>query len=278
MHLHCHLAECIKDFGPVYAFWCFSFERYNGILGSYRHNNSALPIQMMRKFLEEDALSAAIDASESPLFKEHFANLIIRETDGLSGTLQQIYNGSALLRNNLCNINPELVSWREDVATQHPFPPFKTRMLEELDHEDLKLMYSSLLWGSEEVKDIFVPQAYLQFERIEIYGGIYDSRRCPSPRANHVLAHWFVENNISLNDDADLRPGIVEYFMKQTVEVHRVSGDTILETYILACVSWFKSYEKRNYFTSPLEAWYQSGFEVQLHFYLSVGYGVGFVQ
>ena len=198
---------------------------------------------------------------ESPLFKEHFANLIICETDGLSGTLRQIYNGSALLRNYLCNINPELVSWREDVATQHPFPPFKTRLLEELDHEDLKLMYSSLLQGSKEVIDIFVPQAYLQFERIEIYGEIYDSRRCPSPRANHVLAHWFFENNISLNGDADLRPGIVEYFMKQTVEVHRVSGDTILETYILACVSWFKSHEKRNYFTSPLEAWYQSDFE-----------------
>lgn len=49
--------------------------------------------------------------------------------------------------------------------------------------------------------------------------------------------------------------------MKQTVEVHRVSGDTILETYILACVSWFKSHEKRNYFTPPLEAWYQSDFE-----------------
>ena len=72
---------------------------------------------MMRKFLEEDVLSAAIDASECPLFTEHFANLIICETDGLSGTLRQIYNGSALLRNSLCNINPELVSWREDVAT-----------------------------------------------------------------------------------------------------------------------------------------------------------------
>ena len=49
--------------------------------------------------------------------------------------------------------------------------------------------------------------------------------------------------------------------MKQTVEVRQVSGDTILETYILACVSWFKSQEKRNYFTPALEAWYQSNFE-----------------
>ena len=39
MHLSCHLVECTRDYGPVYSFWCFSFERYNGILGSYHKNN-----------------------------------------------------------------------------------------------------------------------------------------------------------------------------------------------------------------------------------------------
>ena len=39
MHLSCHLVDCIRDYGPVYSFWCFSFERYNGILGSYHKNN-----------------------------------------------------------------------------------------------------------------------------------------------------------------------------------------------------------------------------------------------
>ena len=27
MHLHGHLAKCIEDFGPVYSFWCFAYER-----------------------------------------------------------------------------------------------------------------------------------------------------------------------------------------------------------------------------------------------------------
>ena len=27
MHLHCHIKECIFDYGPVYSFWLFSFER-----------------------------------------------------------------------------------------------------------------------------------------------------------------------------------------------------------------------------------------------------------
>ena len=31
MHLHLHLKECLIDYGPLYAFWCFAFERYNGM-------------------------------------------------------------------------------------------------------------------------------------------------------------------------------------------------------------------------------------------------------
>ena len=33
LHLSLHLCECSYDFGPLYTFWCFSFERMNGILG-----------------------------------------------------------------------------------------------------------------------------------------------------------------------------------------------------------------------------------------------------
>ena len=34
LHLSLHLQECSYDFGPLYTFWCFSFERMNGILGN----------------------------------------------------------------------------------------------------------------------------------------------------------------------------------------------------------------------------------------------------
>ena len=39
---------CMKDFGPVYAFWLFSFERLNGVLGSFYTN---CHLQLMRHFL-----------------------------------------------------------------------------------------------------------------------------------------------------------------------------------------------------------------------------------
>ena len=34
LHLSLYLCECASDFGLLYAFWCFSFERMNGILGN----------------------------------------------------------------------------------------------------------------------------------------------------------------------------------------------------------------------------------------------------
>ena len=33
LHLSLHLCECSFDYGLLYTFWCFSFERMNGMLG-----------------------------------------------------------------------------------------------------------------------------------------------------------------------------------------------------------------------------------------------------
>ncbi|EXX51820.1 hypothetical protein RirG_258340 [Rhizophagus irregularis DAOM 197198w] len=33
IHLFFHIVECCQDYGPLYLFWCYSFERMNGVLG-----------------------------------------------------------------------------------------------------------------------------------------------------------------------------------------------------------------------------------------------------
>ncbi|EDO31067.1 predicted protein [Nematostella vectensis] len=58
MHLSCHLGDCVKDYGPVYGFWCFSFERFNGIMGNYHKNNHNIGVQFMRKFTRDTRLHA----------------------------------------------------------------------------------------------------------------------------------------------------------------------------------------------------------------------------
>ena len=33
IHLSLHIADSCNDYGPLYSFWCYSFERMNGVLG-----------------------------------------------------------------------------------------------------------------------------------------------------------------------------------------------------------------------------------------------------
>ena len=59
LHLHCHLAECLRDYWPVHATWCFSFERYNGILGGTPNNSHSLQVEktMMNRFIQQKIVS-----------------------------------------------------------------------------------------------------------------------------------------------------------------------------------------------------------------------------
>lgn len=54
MHMHGHLREVFLDYGPVYSFWYFLYERYNGILGNQPSNNKDIESQLMRRFLMDN--------------------------------------------------------------------------------------------------------------------------------------------------------------------------------------------------------------------------------
>ena len=51
MHMHCHYKQMLLDYGPVYSFWCFGYERYNGILGAQPTNNKNIEAQLMKRLL-----------------------------------------------------------------------------------------------------------------------------------------------------------------------------------------------------------------------------------
>lgn len=50
MHLHAHLTDCIRDYGPLHSFWFYAFERYNGLLGNQPTNNRAIEVQLLNRF------------------------------------------------------------------------------------------------------------------------------------------------------------------------------------------------------------------------------------
>ena len=53
LHMHCHLKQCLLDYGPASSFWLFAFERMNGVLGSFHTNNKAVEVQHFRKFISK---------------------------------------------------------------------------------------------------------------------------------------------------------------------------------------------------------------------------------
>lgn len=75
LHLHAHLSECILQYGPVYSFWLFAFERMNGILGSFQTNSVDISVQLMHRFLNIHTYSERNWPDE---FKSEFSVLIDR--------------------------------------------------------------------------------------------------------------------------------------------------------------------------------------------------------
>ena len=83
MHLHAHLRECIMQFGSVYGFWLFSFERYNGILTSYNSNGKEIEIHLMREFLAHNELVSAgwkLSDRFRKQFRPHFGPEILQQS------------------------------------------------------------------------------------------------------------------------------------------------------------------------------------------------------
>jgi len=50
-----HIADMIKMFGPVYSWWLFAFERFNGMLEHVNHNGhdgGRMELTLMRNWVQ----------------------------------------------------------------------------------------------------------------------------------------------------------------------------------------------------------------------------------
>lgn len=90
MHLHLHLKQCVENYGSIYGFWLFSFERYNGILGSYHSNNKTVEIQVMRKFMTSGTL-ANMQYSLPAQYSDHFLPSCKAQLESRRDTVKQVY-------------------------------------------------------------------------------------------------------------------------------------------------------------------------------------------
>ena len=77
MHMYLHLAGCLQDFGPLHhAFWLYSFERYNGLLSKQPTNNHSIEVQLIKRFLRDNAHLDLLNAAESVPLATQFRDIV----------------------------------------------------------------------------------------------------------------------------------------------------------------------------------------------------------
>ena len=191
MHLHCHLSECIFDYGPVYSFWCFAFERFNGILGSYHVNNHQIEVQLMRRFLESQHIQSIIWPREYSSFQKILQaprfNLkgSVANARRISGpTFREAIKLMDTTGTNLRNIH------FSDCTFSLPVGCIKARYLHDEDVEDASSMYSSLYHPNDIV---LVSQYYEEFYELLLCGELIGSVKGRNSRSSVILARWFKE-------------------------------------------------------------------------------------
>ena len=236
MHLHTHLADCLFDYGPVCGFWLFSFERYNGILGDFYTNNKSIEVQLMRKFLRDNVVSNLELPQE---FKDQFQPLLNKFECGNNSSLlfqnREVVLELLKLTDGVVDISNEL--WFDISSYSFGAP----HTIEKFDQDEL--MYVK------EVYQIFfphvslpaIPEFYDKYASIECAGEHYGSQFSRLNRSSYILAKWAdqYDGNVKL-DAADTRPGIVMYFIKQTVTI----GERVC-TFCFARVNWFQFHPNR---------------------------------
>ena len=141
MHLHRHLKDCVLDYGPVYSFWLFSFERFKGILGSFCTNNRSVELQIMRKFLYKQQI---IQIPLPQQYRDILSPVMKKMEDCQSGTLGERIPLSLSLFCLSDGVLQRCLEWA-NVETYNCFPPCLIDTVDEYHIPHLRQVYEDIL-------------------------------------------------------------------------------------------------------------------------------------
>ena len=234
MHLHGHLAECVKDYGSIYGFWLFAFERYNGTLGSFPTNKKSITEQLMRRFIYE---SECHHLALPEIFVDQFQHILPFANQSRLSEVHQPSNSEE----HFCFIY--------DPRHVHLPSISKYSSLGPSDFRNLASMYTHLYQGST-ITDEQMTYSIRVFKNIQFYGRRLGSLKSPkTKRSAYIMASW-ADENCSINEHAKLRPGKVLYYI-----MHKIVVDCELKEHLLACVCWYTEHNCCSLYGKPLEIW-----------------------
>ena len=255
MHLHTHLLDCIKDYGPIYSFWLFSFERYNGLLGGYRTNQRSIELQIMRAFMSDlyihDLKGDANYASEDDLSFLH--------PNGGAGTLKEITANHCeqylhILDASGCTLDPtfptELWSFTD---MYQPGGVMSTEVLNEPDLSYLAECYN-VMYPEGQYSASNIASLIYKYSQIKVCEELYGSHNTRTTRSSYVLGRWCGRNGKI--DTTSLRPGRVSFYLK-----HSILHCGVFKPHYFAFVLWYEEHPSKELLGKPIEIWCHDIFE-----------------
>ncbi|XP_022102683.1 uncharacterized protein LOC110985747 [Acanthaster planci] len=248
MHLHTHLKECIIDFGPVPAFWCFAYERFNGLIADIPTNNSNIEVQFMRSVTR---IPFVKNINHHLDFSKDFLDICNSVSLGHStGTSAQIPEASAVGALFRTWRGPFVVQTFSDLTA---VKPVGHGLIASFDSDDLNYllqMYQSLYENTRLQRD----HLQLTFNKYgvihvgnEVFGSYFNKR---SRNTSGIMAHW-VDDDANIDCLAELRPGIVKYYIKHTIFLNSVPVP-----HVLAAVRWYvRDHAITDRYLAPITSW-----------------------
>lgn len=248
MHMHLHLYKSVLNFGPVHAFWCFPFERYNGVLGSFQKNWVSPELQMTRKFLAYQNL-LLIDVSTSlPEDLREFFVYQARMCGEISvgeGSLEQSHIDSLDLLEYKKNCTCDLSIIDASESIMHTYSHRHEAIFNHTEVEYLISVYGKLYPG---VIINHVPMIHERFHNFQVFNQRYLSDKTRGSHSSAVCAYWAGINGGILATCEHLRVGVIQYFVRHTISIPTSLTQFKKVVHVFACVHWYQTHLRESWY------------------------------
>ena len=230
LHLHCHLKDCLLDFGPGSAFWLFACERLNGILGSVATNHRGIEPQLMRKFVTSQQVSHSTDSDLAE---------IIGFAYKVKGSLKYEHIPELPCPTSLSLQNLDFVNDRCRLV-----PLIKQGCLSATEHSLIESTLRSC-FGERYTRTLLL----CKYSRcVQFCGEFYGSINSLHSASAMVYAKHS-------GHDSSTTPGLILKYAIVSVIVTMERQDKKTFEVLLAAVSWLSEHEQKKWFGSPVEVW-----------------------
>ena len=253
IHLHAHLVECVRDYGPMSSFWLFAFERFNGLLGDEPTNNRSIELQLMHRFLQDNANLSLLLSSphvESEI-NRFFSGVVISHACSFSSIAHlDMHIGQSP------HTSPDY-SLSSTKYTISAFTQFEMDILSKVYQK----VFPSLLNQS-------LAQSFRKMLTITIKSQKVKADQYVSAKSvfGFEVSHSSGCATRSVFSDPDFRPAKINYFVLHSMYVN----ETEIVTHAFANVSWPMHHPLQHSIGKPFQIWCATLYESTDNFIIAL--------